>query len=112
MSDIWSNAVQAHQEGNFRLAKQLYDQVIEDAKNAQDHEAFVIVLYHLARLALDDTAEGPEVALHRFKKLLRSQEQLGDNVGMSKTLREIATIYESQQQLIDAIRYGERALAT
>jgi len=112
MSDIWSNAVQAHQEGNFRLAKQLYDQVIEDAKNAQDHEAFVIVLYHLARLALDDTTEGPEVALHRFKKLLRSQEQLGDNVGMSKTLREIATIYESQQQLVDAIRYGERALAT
>lgn len=112
MSDIWSNAVQAHQEGNFRLAKQLYDQVIEDAKNAQDHEAFVIVLYHLARLALDDTAEGSEVALHRFKKLLRSQEQLGDNVGMSKTLREIATIYESQQQLVDAIRYGERALAT
>ena len=43
MSDIWSNAVQAHQEGNFRLAKQLYDQVLEDAKQAQDFEAFSIV---------------------------------------------------------------------
>ncbi len=112
MSDIWSNAVHAHQEGNFRLAKQLYDQVIEDAKQAGDTEAFVIVLYHLARLALDDPQEGADVALHRFKKLLKSQEKLGDNQGMSKTLREIAVIYEQQDQLVDAIRYGERALAS
>ena len=112
MSDIWSNAVHAHQEGNFRLAKQLYDQVIEDAKQAQDTEAFVIVLYHLARLALDDPREGADVALHRFKKLLKSQEKLGDNQGMSKTFREIAIIYEQQDQLVDAIRYGERALAS
>ena len=112
MSDIWSNAVQAHQEGNFRLAKQLYDRVIEDAKQAQDHDAFVIVLYHLARLALDYDQEGPEVALHRFKKLLRSQEKIGDSSGISKTLREIATIYEQQEQLVPAIRYGERALAS
>jgi tetratricopeptide (TPR) repeat protein len=112
MSDIWSNAVSAHQEGNFRLAKQLYDQVLEDAKQAQDFEAFSIVLYHLARLALDYDQEGPEVALHRFKKLLKSQERLGDNAGISRTLREIATIYEQQDELVSAIRYGEKALTS
>ena len=112
MSDIWSNAVQAHQEGNFRLAKQLYDQVLEDAKQAQDFEAFSIVLYHLARLALDYDQEGPEVALHRFKKLLKSQERIGDNAGISRTLREIATIYDQQDELVNAIRYGERALTS
>ena len=112
MSDIWGNAVQAHQEGNFRLAKQLYDQVLEDAKHAQDVEAFSIVLYHLARLALDYDQEGPEVALHRFKKLLKSQERLGDNAGMSRTLREIAAIYDQQDELVSAIRYGERALTS
>ena len=112
MSDIWGNAVQAHQEGNFRLAKQLYDQVLEDAKYAQDVEAFSIVLYHLARLALDYDQEGPEVALHRFKKLLKSQERLGDNAGMSRTLREIAAIYDQQDELVSAIRYGERALTS
>ena len=112
MSDIWSNAVQAHQEGNFRLAKQLYDQVLEDAKQAQDFEAFSIVLYHLARLALDYDQEGPEVALHRFKKLLKSQERIGDNAGISRTLREIATIYDQQDELVSAIRYGERALTS
>lgn len=112
MSDIWSNAVQAHQEGNFRLAKQLYDQVLEDAKHAQDVEAFSIVLYHLARLALDYDQEGPEVALHRFKKLLKSQERLGDNAGISRTLREIATIYDQQDEPVSAIKYGERALTS
>ena len=112
MSDIWINAVQAHQEGNFRLAKQLYDQVLEDAKQAQDFEAFSIVLYHLARLALDYDQEGPEVALHRFKKLLKSQERIGDNSGISRTLREIATIYDQQDELVSAIRYGERALTS
>lgn len=112
MSDIWSNAVQAHQEGNFRLAKQLYDQVLEDAKQAQDFEAFTIVLYHLARLALDYDQEGPEVALHRFKKLLKSQERIGDNAGISRTLREIASIYDQQDELVSAIRYGERALTS
>ena len=112
MSDIWSNAVQAHQEGDFRLAKQLYDQVLEDAKQAQDFEAFSIVLYHLARLALDYDQEGPEVALHRFKKLLKSQERIGDNLGVSRTLREIATIYDQQDELVSAIRYGERALTS
>ena len=112
MSDIWSNAVQAHQEGNFRLAKQLYDQVLEDAKQAQDFEAFSIVLYHLARLALDYDQEGPEVAIHRFKKLLKSQERIGDNAGISRTLREIATIYDQQDELVSAIRYGERALTS
>ena len=112
MSDIWSNAVQAHQQGDFRLAKQLYDQVLEDAKQAQDFEAFSIVLYHLARLALDYDQEGPEVALHRFKKLLKSQERIGDNAGVSRTLREIATIYDQQDELVSAIRYGERALTS
>ena len=112
MSDIWSNAVQAHQEGNFRLAKQLYDQVLEEAKQAQDFEAFSIVLYHLARLALDYDQEGPEVALHRFKKLLKSQERIGDNSGISRTLREIASIYDQQDELVSAIRYGERALTS
>ena len=89
-----------------------YDQVLEDAKQAQDFEAFSIVLYHLARLALDYDQEGPEVALHRFKKLLKSQERIGDNAGISRTLREIATIYDQQDELMSAIRYGERALTS
>ena len=58
------------------MAKQLYDQVLEDAKHTQDFEVFSIVLYHLARLALDYDQEGPEVALHRFKKLLKAKSAL------------------------------------
>ena len=52
------------------------------------------------------------MALHRFKKLLKSQERIGDNAGISRTLREIATIYDQQDELVSAIRYGERALTS
>ena len=33
MNEIWSQAVQSHQEGDFPLAKKLYEQFLQDAKD-------------------------------------------------------------------------------
>lgn len=110
MSDIWTRAVLAHQEGNFAVAKQLYEQVLQDAKDSADVESQVVIQYHLARLALEH--EGIMVAMHRFKKLLRLQEKLGDSSGVSRTLRDIADLYEQQDEMLEAIRHAERALTS
>lgn len=110
MSDIWTRAVLAHQEGNFAVAKQLYEQVLQDAKDSADVESQVVIQYHLARLALEH--EGIMVAMHRFKKLLRLQEKLGDSSGVSRTLRDIADLYEQQDEMVEAIRHAERALTS
>ena len=45
-------------------------------------------------------------------RTLKSQERIGDNAGVSRTLREIMTIYDQQDELVNAIRYGERALSS
>lgn len=110
MSDIWTRAVLAHQEGNFAGAKQLYEQVLQDAKDSDDTASQVVIQYHLARLALDH--EGVMVAMHRFKKLLRLQEKLGDSSGVSRTLRDIADLYEQQDEMVEAIRHAERAFTS
>ena len=110
MSDIWTRAVLAHQEGNFAVAKQLYEQVLQDAKDSADVESQVVIQYHLARLALEH--EGIMVAMHRFKKLLRLQERSGDSSGVSRTLRDIADLYEQQDEMVEAIRHAERALTS
>ena len=110
MSDIWTRAVLAHQEGNYAFAKQLYEQVLQDAKDSVDLESQVVIQYHLARLAMDH--EGIMVALHRFKRLLRLQEKMGDSSGVSRTLRDIADLYEQQDEMVEAIRHAERALTS
>lgn len=107
MSSIWEDAVRFHRDGNFAEAEQLYNQVLQDAKNAEDKEAYEIALYHLARLAFDATDD--HVSLRRYRKLLKIQEFNGDSRAISRTCRHIAEIYQRKEAFEEAIKWAEKA---
>ena len=91
MNELWSKATQAHREGDFELAESFYSEVMKQVGSAAAgvlDDNVETVLSHQARLALD--ANNDHVALRRFRKLLRFQEQRGDSVGSSVSCRHIA----------------------
>ena len=107
MSAVWEEAVRCHREGNFSEADQLYHQVLHEAKQAEDEEAYEVASYHLARVAFD--SQDNPAAIRRFKQLLELQEVKGDNRGISRTLRYLAELYLRQDETVRAIKIAERA---
>ena len=111
MNELWSKATQAHREGDFELAETLYSEVMKQVGSAVagvSDDNVETVLSHQARLALD--ANNDHVALRRFRKLLRFQEQRGDSVGSSVSCRHIAGIFERRDELTEALRWAQQAL--
>lgn len=111
MNELWSRATQAHREGDLELAEALYAEVMKlataDPESASE-DNIETVLSHQARLALD--AQNDHVAMRRFRKLLRVQEQRGDSVGTSISCRHIAGIYERKGEPSEALRWAQHAL--
>ncbi len=107
MSAVWEDAVRCHREGNFAEADQLYHQVLQEAKLAEDEDAYEVACYHLARVAFD--AQDNPAAIRRFKQLLEIQESRGDNRGISRTFRYLSELYLRQDDLVRAIKIAEKA---
>ena len=109
MSDIWTQAVRSHREGDFQTASQLYSEVLQDAELSEDQTSVMIVLSHMAKLSLD--MDNDRDALRLFRRLLKMQEDIGDNKHISITLRNMAELYDKKDSFVEAIQSAERALA-
>ena len=109
MSDIWTQAVRSHREGDFQTASQLYNEVLQDAELSEDQTSVMIVLSHMAKLSLD--MDNDRDALRLFRRLLKMQEDIGDNKHISITLRNMAELYDKKDAFVEAIQSAERALA-
>jgi hypothetical protein len=105
--DLWSKAIRAHREGDFSTASTLYQQVLQMVKDEENEEDYCVVLDHLARLSIDNGDD--HVGLRRYKTLLKMQETVGNNQEIAKISRQISKIYERKDEILEAIRWAERA---
>ena len=108
MSDVYMEALQAHNEQRFDEAELLYRQSLVFADQNNNSPLIALTMHQLGRLSFE---QGDlHRAMRRFKKLLSWQNAHNDSRGQSRTCRQIAAIFDYRGDSIEALQWGQKAL--
>ena len=108
MSDVYMEALQAHNEQRFDEAEQLYRQSLVLADQDNNAPMIALTMHQLGRLSFE---QGDlHRAMRRFKKLLSWQSAHNDSRGQSRTCRQIAAIFDYRGDSVEALQWGKKAL--
>lgn len=109
MSDVYMEALQAHNEQRFDDAEQLYRQSLVLADQTSNGPMIALTMHQLGRLSFE---QGDlHRAMRRFKKLLHWQNGHNDSRGQSRTCRQIAAILDYRGDSLEALQWGNKALS-
>ena len=102
MSDVYMEALQAHNEQRFDEAEMLYRQSLVFADQNNNSPLIALTMHQLGRLSFE---QGDlHRAMRRFKKLLSWQNAHNDSRGQSRTCRQIAAIFDYRGDSIEALQ--------